>query len=253
MSNVGTVDGVIEERQFVKDFNAGLFQDFCLEHYPGEPHVYAVRVTSKQFSNVTQKKVLTKSDAFLVSSKVDHGENLRSRSYLLVEEDLKELECEVLFGSGISIKSPNATSYQYHKFTVDSFVRTFDDRFIGAGASMYVRSKGFLHNPLIMGLWGVDEQSFVAEFSKRLDIPSESIDQSYQLIQKWCLKNIRERILNEESIWDAVFCGKTIFESPYFVSYSYFHGQLGTKLHDQFYVTQGSGRKTNPTIVIKPR
>ena len=253
MSNVGTSAGDIEERQFVKDFNAGLFQDFCLEHYPGEPHVYAVRVTSKQFSNVTQKKVLTKSDAFLVSSKVDHGENLRSRSYLLVEEDLKELECEVLFGSGISIKSPNATSYQYHKFTVDSFVRTFDDRFIGAGASMYVRSKGFLHNPLIMGLWGVDEQSFVAEFSKRLDIPSESIDQSYQLIQKWCLKNIRERILNEESIWDAVFCGKTIFESPYFVSYSYFHGQLGTKLHDQFYVTQGSGRKTNPTIVIKPR
>lgn len=253
MSNVGTSAGDIEERQFVKDFNAGLFQDFCLEHYPGEPHVYAVRVTSKQFSNVTQKKVLTKSDAFLVSSKVDHGENLRSRSYLLVEEDLKELECEVLFGSGISIKSPNATSYQYHKFTVDSFVRTFDDRFIGAGASMYVRSKGFLHNPLIMGLWGVDEQSFVAEFSKRLDIPSESIDQSYQLIQKWCLKNIRERILNEESIWDAVFCGKTIFESPYFVSYSYFHGQLGTKLHDEFYVTQGSGRKTNPTIVIKPR
>ena len=253
MSNVGTSAGDIEECQFVKDFNAGLFQDFCLEHYPGEPHVYAVRVTSKQFSNVTQKKVLTKSDAFLVSSKVDHGENLRSRSYLLVEEDLKELECEVLFGSGISIKSPNATSYQYHKFTVDSFVRTFGDRFIGAGASMYVRSKGLLHNPLIMDLWDVDEQSFVTEFSKRLDIPSESIDQSYQLIQKWCLKNIRERILNEESIWDAVFCGKTIFESPYFVSYSYFHGQLGTKLHDDFYVTQGSGRKTNPTIVIKPK
>ena len=253
MSNVGTSAGDIEERQFVKDFNAGLFQDFCLEHYPGEPHVYAVRVTSEQFSKATQQDVKTKADAFLVSSKVDHGENLRSRDYLIEEQDLKELECEVLFGSGISIKRPNSTSYQYHKFTVDSFVRTFDDRFIGAGASMYVRSKGFLHNPLIMGLWGVDEQSFVAEFSKRLDIPSESIDQSYQLIQKWCLKNIRERILNEESIWDAVFCGKTIFESPYFVSYSYFHGQLGTKLHDEFYVTQGSGRKTNPTIVIKPR
>ena len=253
MSNVGTLDGDIEERQFVTDFNAGLFQDFCLEHYPSEPHVYAVRVTSKQFSKVTQKPVATKSDAFLVSSKVDHGENLRSRNYLIEEQDLKELECEVLFGSGISIKRPNSTSYQYHKFTVDSFVRTFDDRFIGAGASMYVRSKDFLHNPLIMGLWGIDERSFVAEFSKRLDIPSESIDQSYQLIQEWCLKSIRERILKEESIWDAVFCGKTIFESPYFVSYSYFHGQLGTKLHDEFYVTQGSGRKTNPTIVIKPR
>ena len=253
MSNVGTVDGDIEECQFVKDFNAGLFQDFCLEHYPENHYVYAVRVTSSQFSKATQRDVKTKADAFLVTSKVDLGENLRSRSYLLVEEDLKELECEVLFGSGISIKSPNATSYQYHKFTVDSFVRTFDDRFIGAGASMYIRAKDFLHNPLIMGLWGVDEQSFVAEFSKRLDLPSEKISQSYQLIQEWCLKSIRERILNEESVWDAVFCGKTIFESPYFVSYSYFHGQLGTKLHDEFYVTQGSGRKTNPTIVIKPR
>ena len=129
MSNVGTSAGDIEECQFVKDFNAGLFQDFCLEHYPGEPHVYAVRVTSKQFSNVTQKKVLTKSDAFLVSSKVDHGENLRSRSYLLVEEDLKELECEVLFGSGISIKSPNATIFfliaSFHRFNCICIICNF--------------------------------------------------------------------------------------------------------------------------------
>jgi hypothetical protein len=253
MSNIGTADGDMEERQFVKDFNAGLFQEFCLEHYPDNHHVYAVRVTSSQFSKVTQQDVKTKADAFLVTSKVDLGETLRSKGFLLEEEDLQELEYEVLFGSGISIKSPNSTSYQYHKFTVDSFVRTFDDRFIGAGASMYVRSKDFLHNPLIMGLWGVDEQSFVAEFSTKLNMSSESIGQSYQLIQEWCLKEIRERILNEEKIWDAVFCGKTIFESPYFVSYSYFHGQLGTKLHDEFYVTQGSGRKTNPTIVIKPR
>jgi hypothetical protein len=253
MSNIGTSDGDIEERRFVTDFNAGLFEDFCSEHYPGKSNVYAVRVTSKQFSKVTEKPVATKADAFLIATKFDLGENLRSKNFLLEEKDLKEFEYEILFGSGISIKRPNSTSYQYHKFTVDSFVRTFDDRFIGAGASMYIRSKDFLHNPLIMGLWGVDEQSFVAEFSERLSMPSESINQNYQLIQEWCLNSIRERILNEESIWDAVFCGKTIFESPYFVSYSYFHGQLGTKLHDEFYVTQGSGRKTNPTIVIKPR
>jgi len=253
LSNVGTSHGDREEIHFVKNFNKGMFPDFCNEHFSDIRHVYAVHVRSNQFSKATQRKVKPKADAFLVGTQEDLKQFLVRRDFYIEERDLSRIECEKLYGSGITIKRPDSNSYQYHKFTVTSFVTTFKDRFLGAGATMYISSEDASKNPAIMNLWGTDESTFASEFSARLGISTDNISQNYHVIQNWCLKKIKERILNEESLKDVIFCGREVFDSPYFVSYAYFHGQLSSNLYDDFYVSQGSGRQKNPTIVIKPR
>ena len=72
-------------------------------------------------------------------------------------------------------------------------------------------------------------------------------------IQSYCLKEIKRLIDESQQKKDYVFTGKNTFDEPYCATYSFINGELEPYKYIDFYVSQGSGRITTPTIVIKPK
>lgn len=249
----GAQEGDRAEIEFVCEFNRGKFAGFTRVNFPGESDIVAIRVTSHQYSTTSETKVKPKSDAFLVSSN-ELAQLLRQRNYYLDESDLKRHKHRVLRESGISIKKPDSKTYQIHKFTPTSFLSVFGDRFLGAGALVYIDNlSNGSENRQIIEAWGISVDEFLIKYSTLLGLNQEDLNHSFSEVQKYCLAHIKNLILKDQSILELVFTGRGIFAAPYFVTYGYIGGELEPIRHTDFYVTQGSNRKANPTIVIKPK
>lgn len=252
--NKGTKDGDRAEEDFVVDFNSGAFSAFSDTYFPGVTNLRAVRVTSYQFSSLSNGHVKPKADAFLISSEVQRGRADSGGGQLLTEDDLSEFPHRVIANSGISIKHPDSDRYQIHKFTRASFLAVFGDPFLGAGALVYTKNDSKIaENREIVSGWGISVGEFERELSERTQTPLHEIANDYKLIQRHCLAEIKRQILSDQTKLDVVFFGQTTFKSPYFAKYSYIKRVLGIATVSDFNVTQGSNRSDNPTIVIKPR
>ena len=107
-------------------------------------------MTKKNISKKTKLNVLPKSDVFLIRTNEKLTGFLKERNNYLEECDLRNLRSsgfiyENVSGSGISVKLVDSTSYQIHKFTVRSFLKVFNDPYLGAGAMLYSKhEKDFL-------------------------------------------------------------------------------------------------------------
>ena len=254
MTNKGKKDGDFEERQFVKEFNKRKFVNFQKKFFGHIKNIYSVRVTSLQISKMNHLKVQPKSDAYLVELDSVEIQKVIDKEYLIVEKDLEELKHIIIPNSGISIKRPDSTKYQIHKFTANSFNLVFDNSYLGAGSLIYLdNSKMRAENIEIIQHWGINLEQFNFYFSKKLRLNVAEINNNYKKIQKYCLSEIKKQIQENSKIKQLIFTGQGIFDSPYYAKFSYIAGNLDEFQYSDFIVTQGSNRQNSPTIVIKPK
>ena len=254
MPNLGTVAGTLEEAKFVKSFNQGMYGDFVSRYFPNTQSIFAVHVTTNQLSLLNNKIVKPKADAYLITAPTLTSYDLNKTEHYLNEDILNTFEYEIVPNSGISVKRPDSDTYQIHKFTTNSFVAVFNDAILGAGASIYIDNENHrTDNVGIIAKWGVSSIAFTKYFAEKLSFGSSIPDMGYAAIQRFCLDEIKNLVTSNRRLSEIVFSGKGIFESPYFAEFSYTHGVLEKLQFIDFYVSQGSNRKTNPTIVFKPK
>lgn len=252
--NKGTKEGDRAEEKFVIDFNNGAFAEFSEKYFRGLENLLAVRVTTHQFSAISKGLVKPKADAYLISVEVPLRGASAGVPQLLTEGDLPQLPHKVISNSGISIKRPDSTKYQIHKFTRASFLTVFGDPFLGAGALVYTDNASKANeNKSILGGWGLTVGEFCDAMSARMSKSVALLSDDYKSVQRYCLAEIKRQILSDPNKLDVVFWGRTTFQSPYFAQYSYVGGVLGIAATPDFNVTQGSNRLNDPTVVIKPR
>ena len=88
--------------------------------------------------------------------------DLNKLDFYLNEEIIKQFKYSVINESGISIKLNDSKKYQIHKFTPDSFMNVFDNKYLGAGALIYSKyEKDFEKNKLIINAWELEEYDFL--------------------------------------------------------------------------------------------
>ncbi len=250
--NRGTKEGDIQEINFVKDFNKGVYKSFVNKYFEKEINMYCVHVSTHQYSSVSKKKVKTKSDAYLIDSCNINESDLSGLDFYLNEEIIKKFKYSIINDSGISIKLHDSNKYQIHKFTPDSFMNVFNNKHLGAGALIYSKyEKDFEKNKLIINAWELEEYDFFNYFNNKITSINNSIN-IYEAIQKYALNEIKNIINQDESISDLIFTGKGVYAQPYFATFMFFNNKLDIFKKTDFHVTQGSARVKNPTIVIKP-
>lgn len=128
----GTLDGNIAEINFVKKFNYNkkaylhsYLQNFNIDNID---NIYMVRVTTKQFSKLSNQIVMTRADAYLIySNSIKLNSIMIDNNFYLDEDILNEnnIEYTQIELSGISIKMSDSNNFQILKLTPDSFYSLF--------------------------------------------------------------------------------------------------------------------------------
>lgn len=255
----GTYDGDIDEIKFVAKFNSdkNQFKDY-LSHFSQYKNLWMIRVTTKQMSNLSGKKVFTRSDCYLVSINTDINTLLEEYDYYLSEEilDKKEIEYNKIPYSGVSVKMTTSKSFQILKIGPTSFNSLFNSYELGAGASLFCMKQNELDkNPDLIKGWKTSIERMVMYFN-------EFTQENYQFyldkeickdIKNYSCAKIKRMIDNSTDLQKKIFNGIGLYAEPYTAWYFY-HGSNLSKLTTlPFNVTTGSGRsKGDYTIVLKP-
>lgn len=257
MRNKGTKEGTLEEENFTKLLN----RKECLQYWNilglNPQNHYVVRVIHKQFGKINNEKVLPKADVFIVKGAIPE-EFIKSKEYLLTEDDIKNFNVKEVDYTGISIKRPDSKKYQIVKISPSTFKKIFGSNILAAGASIYCsKEEEFIKNKNVLKGWEVEEKDFIKFFNEKLNIKSESLldltKDNLKKIKKFSNNRIKEIIENTKEIKDILFFGKGNFEEPYTATWLYEEGELKKNFLIPFTVTTGSGRsKGKYTIVLKP-
>lgn len=255
----GTYEGNIEEIKFVSFFNTNkdLFYDY-ISQFKKYSNLWMVRVTTKQFSKLSRRKVYTRSDCYLANFDCDIIPLLIENDYYLSEEILTKSNTHYVKipNSGISIKMTNSSRFQILKVGPDSFNTLFGSYELGAGASLFCKENNELYkNHDLIKCW----ESSINEMTTYFDKFTNG-DTSFYLDQEICkkiksfsCKEIKKIIEESPELQKKIFNGIGLYEEPYTAQYFY-HGKNIVRLTMiPFSVTTGSGRsKGNYTIVLKP-
>ena len=136
----GTYDGDIDEIKFVALFNSDKkkFEKY-LNNFGVYSNLWMVRVTTKQMSKLSGKKVFTRSDSYLVSIDSDISKLLEINDYYLSEDLLikNNIAYTKIPYSGVSVKMTTSKSFQILKTGPNSFKTLFGSYELGAGASLF--------------------------------------------------------------------------------------------------------------------
>lgn len=264
----GTSEGTNEEYNLIRELNMNhtmqnknwiaICDNLGIESNEG---LYAIRVSSRVASRLSEKSVLPKSDIYIV--KINLCEDfLVSNNYILDEEMyedvLQRIPVEKIKGSGISCKIRESRSFTYEKMTIETFKKLFNDPMLGCGMSLFVKKEDELFlNSKILAAWGISYDEFKEYWNNIIEI---NVNENIILMQDSCKKIkkkseelIRNRIDSDEYIRGAIFRGDNIFDEPYNATMIYAHGELKKNIIDKYSITTGSGRhRGNYTIVIKP-
>ena len=194
-----------------------------------------------------------------VDNKNDKKRNLKNtknESDVILEKE-KSIAFSYILNSGISIKRRDSKNYQIHKFTPNSFLKIFNNAYIGAGAMIYTqKEKDFIKNKeIVEKIWNINEEDFYIYFNKIFKEKFERVNliNKIKTINKFSLNMIKQTIIDNDKIKNHIFTGKHDFEEPFSASYSFINNILGKYKYTDFYISQGSGRLKTPTIVIKPK
>jgi hypothetical protein len=261
--NKGTKEGTDEEINLVMSINKGIYNDFIKKKFPERKNIYCVHVTQNKFSKISELNVKPKSDAFLVEFKYNINSFLVRNNYYLNEENIEIIlqnnsnNFVTIEDSGISVKRPDSKNYQIHKFTPKSFLKVFNNKYIGAGAMIYIMKEADFpkNKKIIENFWKTNEEDFFSYFEKILNKLNNNLSQNdkYKIISKYSLSEIKRMILESEDIRKTIFTGKNDFEEPFGASLSFINNTLEKFKYTNFYVTQGSGRLKTHAIIIKPK
>ena len=256
---IGTHEGEIDEIKFVARFNSDRshFSDY-LCHFSQFSNLWMVRVTAKQMSKLSGKKVFTRSDCYLASIDSNIDAILEENDYHLSEKILanNKIAYKQIPLSGISVKMTTSKSFQILKTGPNSFKTLFGSFELGAGASLFcMREDELDKNPDLIEGWKTSIKNmtnFVDEYT--------SGDNSFYLnhsickeIKNYSCKEIKRMIEDSVDLQKKVFNGIGLYDEPYTALYFY-HGDKIIELSTiPFTVTTGSGRsKGDYTIVLKP-
>lgn len=255
----GTYDGDVDEIKFVAEFNSNKnrFNDY-LSKFSKYKNTWMIRITTKQYSKLSDRKVFTRADCYLAEIKRDISTLLEENDYFLSEEilDNKGIEYEKIPYSGISIKMTTSTNFQILKVGPNSFNTLFGSYELGAGASLFCMREIELEKnlDLIKG-WNTTKTqmaNYFYEFTGGNDDFYLNQDICKDIKNYSCIK-IKKMIDESRDLQMKIFNGITLYEEPYTAFYFY-HGDKIVELTTiPFNVTTGSGRSHGDyTIVLKP-
>lgn len=255
----GTHEGDIDEIKFVAHFNSNkeLFSNY-LARFKQYKNLWMVRVTTKQMSQLSGKKVFTRSDCYLASIDSDISSLLEENDYYLAESTLsqKAIQYTQVPYSGVSVKMTSSKSFQILKTGPNSFNTLFNSYELGAGASLFcMREVELKKNPDLIEGW----KSTIDRMTTYFDMFTKG-NKNFYLDQQICkeIKNysceqIKAKIQSSTELQEKIFNGVGLYEEPYTAFYFY-HGEDISELTTiPFNVTTGSGRSRGDyTIVLKP-
>lgn len=221
--------------------------------------LYAIRVTTNQFSKLTEKPEKTKSDIYIVKSKIKKTD-LIDNNYYLDETILEKLEIKYkkIKGSGISCKLIDSKSFTYDKMSIIKFNKLFNNNYIGCGMSLYVQKEEDLKlNENVLNSWGIKYNDFCDYWKSEINIANETnITKNIRIckqIKNISKKYIKNKIDSNNDIKNKIFRGENVFEDPYNANYIYLHGELKENNVDKYSISTGSNRHNGEcTIIIKP-
>lgn len=262
MANRGTLEGDIQEIEFVKKYNKDKnnpsfsiynrqFGCFDLEN------IFLCRVTTKQYSSLSKQVVMTRADAYAILVEQDISDLLIKNDFYIDENILKSNNIEYNFieKSGISIKLSNSKKFQILKLTPNSFKALFSYKELGAGASLYCKKDYELaKNPDVITGWHCSTED-MCEFFKDFNIDCDFVSdiEMCKKIKTHSERKIKSIIDDSDELKAKIFKGIGLYAEPYCAHYIYKEGRLDILDYIPFQITTGSGRsKGIYTIVLKP-
>lgn len=259
--NVGSFEGNKEEFDLSRVLNRHKNHSIWSILFPcvtDFSNYYAVKVTKKVKSKLSGKKVSPKTDVYVIEANIPQ-DFLLENGYILTDEMLSSFDINILPFSGISVKMKDSTKYTIQKFTVQSFLKAFEKKFLNPkeilfSLLMYSKSDHQFKNHSIAKKLGIDYKTFLRDnlnvFSDNDIVDVNEINRIRTSAQDRVMKAIK----NDKDLYESIFMGKHWFEEPYSASYIFsLRGMEKNELKD-FYITTGSGRtKGDYSIEIKPK
>lgn len=224
-------------------------------------NLYIVTVNKKPLSRLSNKRVFSKSDAYVIKSNNISDKFLLERENLIKESDLKNIKYEIVPSTGISIKLKESKNFTIQKFTKDSFIKAFDNSTFNVkellyGLLVYSNPKDLEKNKVIAKDLDIDYEDFIESKKSMLNI-SDFGDEKYLFdkIRLEAQEELHKIIIENKELQEAIFMGKHWFDDPYYAEYIYVYGNLEkNKPGNEFSITTGSGRsKGKYNISIKPK
>lgn len=262
-TSIGTVEGNVEEfiLSKVMNKNKGIPYWSVIEEVPknnNDEH-FVVKVTSKQYSNLSEKLVYPKSDAFIIRAKLDRN-FLLEKEFVLTEKDLANISnYEIIDNTGISIKLKDSKNFTIQKLTKNSFLKAFEKevniKYLLVGLLVYSDLKQIHKNDKIFTDLNIDKEEAIDFFKNQFQRYTLKWDdkESLDFIRTSSQEYIKSLILNDFDLKLAIFQGKGWFNDPYFAKYLFVGGNLIPNDYSDFSITTGSGRsKGKYSIEIKP-
>ena len=222
--------------------------------------LYVIKVMYNAYSKIAKKKVKAKTDAYIISKKIDE-KFLLEREYILTEADIKEQEYNIVMDTGISVKKNNSKKYTYEKLSYNSFIELFDKyidnpSLIFCGLTLYQEDKNINLNNKIVEDCHFTEEEFTKIMGLKTGIRNPSIytKENVKAFRDYCEIALRNIIENNKEVKEMIFTGKGCFEAPYYVNYIFKEGKLSDKvIPEKYQISNGSGRsKGKYTIIFKP-
>jgi len=168
MRNKGTIEGTIQEIDFVKMLNQKIDLSYWNILNLDPNNHYAIRVITKKYGKLNESKVLPKADAFIAKGSIE-SDYLASKEYFLDENDVNKFNLEPITGSGISIKRSDSKQYQIMKMSPSTFQKLFGSNILASGASIYCNKEvEFIKNNKLLEAWGVSNSEFIDYFNQHL-------------------------------------------------------------------------------------
>ena len=260
----GTEEGTLDEITSVVFFNRdpanSTFAQY-LSSIKAEPNkTLMVRVTTKQYSKISEQKVMTRADAYAIKVIDDRMYDvLEKNEFYLDETILVSYQAYFVFipQSGISIKMHGSSNYQLIKLTPNSFNKLFNSYELGAAASLFCQNEEELplNHKLLEG-WKTNVDKMRESFSI-FNINSALIVSSVVLckqLKKYAIDQIREMIDTSPDLQRKIFNGIGVYDEPYSAYFFMQSNVIKVLRYIEYAITTGSGRSHGDyTIVLKPR
>lgn len=260
----GTYEGEIDEKSSVIYFNRNP-EDVAFKNYlsliNSKPEdTLLVRVTTNQFSKLSNQKVKTRADAYAIQILDKEIYNILEENAFYLDEDILEAYTEYytfISESGISIKLHDSEDYTLIKLTPNSFNKIFNSFALGASASLFCNKLEELpKNKALIEGWNTNISEIKAlnlydKFTEQ-DLYS-SLDVCTR-IKKNAMDSIRTKIDNSEKIKKIIFNGIGVYEEPYSAFFFMQSNEIFRLIYIEYIITTGSGRsKGIYSIVLKPQ